>query len=298
MLINIYSNGYQASIETLGAELKSFRDPDGKEYIWNSNPMYWKRSSPLLFPIIGNVRDNKTIIDGKEYNIPKHGFVNSMEFQYQSMDINQATFFINYNNETLSMYPFEFSLSICYQLNDNKLSISYKVENHSKKTMHYHIGAHPGFTCPLDEEETIEDYMIEFEENETLSSYVYDLSKLCFLFNSGYIHLEHQNQLHLKKEFFDSDAVYFRNTKSRYVNLISKNSNKGIQLQYPDFTSIALWTPIGANAPFLCIEPWNGAAIFDDEDNNLSHKRDIQLLEANKKKVHNLYMIILNERGN
>lgn len=293
MNITLFSEGYQITINSMGAELKSFQDPSCKEFIWNSDPAHWMRSSPLLFPSIGNVRNNKTRINGTEYEMPKHGFCRDLEFHVQAHGSNYATFSLSSNEVTLQSYPYEFELFLSYELHGNKLKMTYQVLNKSEDTMYYHIGAHPGFMCPLEAGETLEDYVLKFDQEEDTKSIVYDLKNLCFSSSKTFIELDHSSLIPLSAEMFDEDALYFRHTKSHGVSLMNPLTQKGIHLAYPGFSSIAFWTPIGGKAPFLCLEPWNGAAIFEDEDDVFCHKRDIQALKQNECSSYQLEISLL-----
>jgi len=282
MVISLQSEGYKIKINSLGAELKSYCDPSGKEFIWNSDPAFWNRSSPILFPSIGNVRNNKTIINGKEYTMPKHGLCRDMEFTLVASGKNYAEFLVKSNEETKKFYPYDFELYLSYELHGNKLKMAYKVCNKSEETMYFHLGAHPAFMCPMEAGETLNDYALKFDQKENMSSIVYDIQNLCFSSKKTYIRLDESQLLPLSAEMFDNDALYCRHTKSRGISLINTKTNKGIHLAYYDFPSIAIWTPIGGKAPFICLEPWNGSAIFDDEDDVFSHKRDIQVLNPDE----------------
>lgn len=293
MNITLVSEGYQITVNSLGAELKSFQDPSGKEFIWNSDPVHWIRSSPLLFPTIGNVRNNKTLFKGKEYPMPKHGFCRDSEFNIIDQGKNYATFSLKSNEETLKSYPYHFELLLSYELHRNRIRMTYQVINKSDETMYYHIGAHPGFMCPLEKGETIEDYVLQFDKKENIKSTLYDLENLCFLASKSHISLENSSRLPLSSNMFDQDAIYFRHTESHGVSLLNPQTQKGVHVAYPDFASIAFWTPIGGNAPFLCLEPWNGAAIFDDEDDVFCHKRDIQALEPDECSSYQLEISLL-----
>ena len=123
MLLTVKNQGYTATIETLGAELKSYKNETGKEFVWDSNPDFWPRSSPLLFPSIGNLRNGKTIINGKEYEMPKHGFVRDIDMEYETMAENKITFSCCYNDETLKCYPFRFRFQQTYELDGPTLHI-------------------------------------------------------------------------------------------------------------------------------------------------------------------------------
>ena len=293
MKITLTSENYQVTLDSFGAELKSFRDPSGKEFIWNSDPTYWMRSSPLLFPTIGNVRNNKTIINGTEYTMPKHGFCKESDFDVLSQSETQVTFSLTDSKDTLKMYPFHFELRLNYVLSGNKLLMTYDVFNKDASDMYYHIGAHPGFMCPLEEGEVLSDYVLEFSKEERLVSTVYDLENLCFSKNKTTTFAEKGKVLPLNASMFDQDVVYFPHTASRSVSLKNPSTGKGISMDYSGFKSIAFWTPVGGKAPFLCLEPWNGAAIFDDEDDIFSHKRDIEVLAPSKNASYILEISLL-----
>lgn len=293
MLLTLKDQGYTVQIETVGAELKSYQNETGKEFIWNSDPAFWSRSSPLLFPSIGNLRNNKTIINGREYEIPKHGFVRDMDMEYQKEGDNKVTFFCQYNEDTLKCYPFRFRFSQTYELNGPRLCTTYLVTNEDNQDMYYHLGAHPGFMCPLEEGESFSDYILKFPYKETCDSPVYDLQNLQFDPVNTKRYLENCDTINLKYSLFNMDALVFPHMKSRSVQLINPSTGKGVQVDYPDFTTIAFWTPSDVEAPFLCVEPWNGAAIFADEDDNFVNKRDIQILKEGESKSYQLDICIL-----
>ena len=104
MLITLHSNGYEVAVNTMGAELKSFKDPSGKEYVWNSDPAFWMRSSPLLFPTIGNLRNGETTMKGQVYPLVKHGFCKDTEFEVKDLSDDTVTFLLHANEETLKSY--------------------------------------------------------------------------------------------------------------------------------------------------------------------------------------------------
>lgn len=293
MLLTLKDQGYTVQIETVGAELKSYKNETGKEFIWNSDPAFWFRSSPLLFPTIGNLREGKTWINGTEYEIPKHGFAKTTDMEYEKESDNKITFFFQYNEDTLKCYPFRFRLSMAYELNGPELHITYLVENKDDKDMYYHLGAHPGFMCPLNEGEKFSDYVLKFPYRETCDSPVYDLKNLQFDPVNTRRFLDDSDTIHLEYSLFDTDAMVFPYMKSKSVQLINPSTGKGVQVDYPDFATVAFWTPSNVEAPFLCVEPWNGAAIFADEDNNFINKRDIQMLKEGESKSYQLAIRLL-----
>ena len=156
MQIKLPSDTYHVLLNTLGAELNSYSNPSGNEYVWNSDPAYWLRSSPLLFPTVGNVRNGETVIKDHIYQMPKHGFCKESEFEVTEQTENSVTFLLKANEETLKHYPYDFELYLSYHLNGSTLSMDYRVINKDSDIMYYHIGAHPGFMCPVNNGENIE----------------------------------------------------------------------------------------------------------------------------------------------
>ncbi|MGN0349964.1 MAG: aldose 1-epimerase family protein [Roseburia sp.] len=294
MEISLHSNGYQVLVHTLGAELKSYTNPYGHEYIWNSDPAYWMHSSPLLFPTIGNVRNGETTIHGKIFSMPKHGFCKESEFEVAAQARDSVRFLLKSNEKTRLHYPYQFELYLSYQLDGAKLSMDYMVVNKDTKTMFYHIGAHPGFMLPISDTEVLSDCVLEFEKEERFWSYEYDLAHLEFNEEKKVMQQANGTTLPLTIKMFDKDAIFFENTNSHKVSFLNAKTKKGVTIFYPDFASIAFWTPAGGNAPFLCLEPWNGSAIFHQDDDIFSHKRGILSLAPESRKRYHLE-ISLNE---
>jgi len=293
MLVTLHSENYEVTINSLGAELKSFLTPDKKEFVWNSDPAFWMRSSPLLFPTIGNVRNNTTLFHGHPYPMPKHGFCKDSEFTVTKQTADQAAFTLKSSADTLAFYPFSFELCLSYHLIGHTLEMTYSVTNTDSKDLPYHIGAHPGFMCPLNEGEALTDYQLVFEKEEDFRAVPYNLEQLCFSAGKQVSLCGHGTILPLTQKLFDNDAVFFPHINSRLVQLVHRNSNYGVEVAYPDFCSIAFWTPIGGKAPFLCIEPWNGSAIFDDEDDEFITKRNVQFLSPGESKDYHLRISLL-----
>ena len=243
MLITLKNQGYTVSLETVGGELKSYKNETGKEYVWNSDPDFWPRSSPLLFPSIGNLRNGKTNINGQEYEICKHGFVRDMEMGYEMEGDSKITFSCEYNEETLKSYPFRFRLCLTYELDGPELRMTYLVTNADDKDMYYHLGAHPGFMCPLEEGEKFSDYVLKFPYAETCDSPVYDLKNFQFDPVNTKRYLDNSDTIKLDYSLFDIDALVFPYLKSKSVKLMNPATGKGVEMDYTDFSTIAFWTP-------------------------------------------------------
>ena len=293
MLITIQDKTASAVIDTTGAQLISLKDGAGKEYIWQRDPQYWSSCSPLLFPVVGNLRNNETIIEGRIWHIKKHGFCRTMDFDVTEQTEDSVTMEIHDTPETKELYPYSFRLSLTYAIKDGTLSIAYRTVNTDDRTIHYCIGAHPGFNCPLDDGASFTDYVLEFEKEETASSMVYDLEKLHFNPANRVARLDHEKRLPLTRELFKDDSVYFDQLESRKVSLIHKDTGHGIEVSFPGFDTVAFWTPYPAEAPFVCIEPWNGSGVYADEDDEFIHKNHVQTLEKGQEKTYGLSIRIV-----
>lgn len=294
MIITIKDTSLSASVDTLGAQLISLKDNQEKEYMWQRDPQIWMRCSPLLFPVVGNCRNDKTIINGKWYNMPKHGFCKDMEFSVIKQSESSVSLFLSYTRETLEHYPYKFGITLIYTISEGALSIIYRPENFQEDPMPFFLGAHPGFRCPLNEGESFDDYQLLFDQEENTSSIVYDLTSLEFDPDKTGIILKNTHVLPLSYNIFRNDAVFFEKINSRKVSLIHKVSGKGIQVSFPDFRSVAFWSCVHPEAPFLCIEPWNGSGIRKDEDDEFIHKHGIQILDGHQSSEYYLHIQILN----
>lgn len=296
MNIKLQSEGFFALISTKGAELKSLKDPCNQEFLWQSDPDFWKFSAPLLFPLIGNSREGRTLIEGEYRYIQKHGFARHKEFSLERHSENQALFSLREDAETLSCFPYRFLLEAEFSLLKNRLHIVYTVSNRDGRDMYYQIGAHPGFLCPLQEGESFDEYSLLFKTEESFKSYVYDIEKAHFLSEPAYPHKSGKT-LVLKKELFRNDALYFPSIRSRELTLRNGKNAPVLSLGFGDFSSLALWTPPDPRAGLICLEPWNGSAILDTEDDRLSSRHDIQLLKPGQAKSYRLCIRLFKNDG-
>lgn len=288
MIITIQDEKNTAVIDSLGAQLISLKDGSQKEYIWQRDPDVWAKCSPLLFPSVGNSRNNQTIIEGTWYPMPKHGFCKDTDFDVITQDANHAVFQITSSETTKTMYPYEFKLTLSYTLNHGTLNMDYTVTNQDGREICYAIGAHPGFRCPLEEGAAFEDYILEFEHTEDAQQILYNPQQLQFERSRHKKILDNTNTIHLDYSLFLDDAIYIEELKSRKVSLLHTETRKGVEVAFPDFDTVAFWTPGGIHAPLICVEPWNGSAIFSDEDDEFKHKHHIQHLQPSEAKTYHM----------
>ena len=278
----VLKNGNSSEkIISKGAELKSYI-ADGKELMWCADEKYWGKTSPFLFPMIGNLRNGRTVINGTEYSISKHGFARDNEFSVENQSGNTVTFSLESNADTLKSYPFEFRVAITYTLNESSLEISYKVTNNSRTDMYYCIGGHPAFAC----DKPFDSYSLVFEQEETVSSPVMNLETRMWGDNNRIKRLENSKEYQLEYSLFDNDCVYFDTIKSKSCSLVS--GNEGVKVSWCGFETLGVWTPDHKNAPFVCIEPWCGCDDYDTDSGIFSEKRGIQTAEPEETKEYSI----------
>lgn len=292
MLITIKDYKTTAVIDSTGAQLISLTDASGREYIWQRDPKYWKKSSPLLFPVVGNCRNDRTILEDCIYTIEKHGFCRERDFDVSQESSSRAVFSMCDTPDTHRAYPYAFCLSLAYELKDGVLFLEYQVENRDQRGMWYSIGAHPGFNCPMEEGFSFEDYQLVFEKEEDTVSIPYDLDQLHFCPSKPGAALK-GSVLSLNRELFKNDAVFFDNLKSRAVSILNPATGRGVEVGFPDFETVAFWTLYPEPAPYLCIEPWNGSGIYENEDDQLSHRHHIQHLRPGNRRSYIMTIRIL-----
>jgi galactose mutarotase-like enzyme len=265
------NSNLSATINHLGAELSSLQNNHNKEYIWEGNPDFWGKHSPILFPIVGTLKDNSYTYNGEKFTLSRHGFAREMEFELIDKKEHSATFKIQHSESTLKVYPFEFELQLIYTLQENSLHLDYKVVNIGKSQMPFSIGGHPAFALPGN----FEAYAIAFDKEESLE---YSLLEDDLISNKTKKLKVQNKQIPLTYSLFENDALIFKSLKSKSVTLL-ENQNPVLKLRFDDFPSLGIWTKI--NAPFLCIEPWLGYSDTKDNSGNILEKEGIQLLQAN-----------------
>lgn len=261
-----------ASIKHAGAELFSLIDNQKKEYIWEGNPDFWPKHSPILFPIVGSLKNDTYIFNEKEYHLSRHGFARDMEFQLIEKTESSATFSLEYSEETLQKYPFKFELQIIYKLEDNTLNIGYKVINKGDIQLPFSIGAHPAFALPKE----FSNYSIQFEKEEKLE---YSLLENGLISNATEILETSNNAVSLNYKLFENDALVFKTLESNSLTIL-ENSKPYIKVDFEDFPNLGIWTK--ENASFICIEPWFGYSDTLEKSGDLFKKEGILILEANQ----------------
>jgi len=262
-----------------GAELQSIVNKIfGMEYLWNGNPLFWTKRSPVLFPIVGSLKNNTYFYQGKPYELPRHGFARDMEFEVEKQNPGSITFLLRSNAETKLKYPFDFEFRIRYQLMGDELSTEYLVSNTGTNILLFSVGGHPAFKLPLTADTQFADYFLKFEEIENLARW--PISKEGLLQTQPIPVLEEKNRLNLQKSIFYQDALVFKYPASGEVSLLSAKTPHGIRFQMGEFPFLGIWS--AKEADFICIEPWCGIADSVNSNQQLESKEGIEKLSAGK----------------
>lgn len=278
MNYEIKNDFIKAKIKTLGAELNSLQKIDEKadkniEYLWGGDSKYWNRHSPILFPIIGRLKDDSYFYKNKKYNMSQHGFARDKEFEVITQERDFIEFRLKSDEKTFEIYPFLFELYISYKLEISKLIISYKVVNKNHENMLFSIGAHPAFNWPLNQNtsEIKECYFLEFENIKETKRYF--LNDLGLVYKNEELEIK-DNKIFLNEELFKSDALVFNDKNIKTLTLGNTKNKRFLKVDFENFPYLGIWSkPSGA--PFICIEPWFGIADEINTTQNFEDKRGI-----------------------
>ena len=290
MQIQIKNEHLTCEFNEKGAELISLKNNENIDFLWNGAEKFWSSHSPILFPIIGRIRNNTYNIDDTTFEMKIHGFARDLFFTLIDKRDNSCTFFLKYNEETLKQYPFKFNLKINYELIINTLNINYEVENIDEKDMYFSIGSHPGFNCPIFNDENFEDYYIEFSSNETMPRYL--VSKDGLIKRDPVPFLNDENKINLSKEFIlENDTIVLKDPKSEFLSLKNTKNPYEIKVKIKNHSYIGIWTA-SEESHFICIEPWKGIADFEDSTGEFIKKDGLIKLGPQKKYTTNYSITI------
>lgn len=281
MLHTIENDRLICKIESCGAEIRSLKNKvTGEEYIWQINKSVWGSSSPVLFPAIGKIKEDKVVFNGEEYAMPKHGIIrNNDHLSFEQQGASKCTFTLTYSGETLKKYPFKFSFSVAYTLFQMRLIMTYTVENRDSIPMQFACGGHTAYACPINESTQLSDYVIEFPCQLNLIANT--LGETGLLSDHTRQIESETGALSLSETLFNEDALVFSNIACDWVRLRKKNANRGIIVRFTDYPHLALWSK--PNADYVCIEPWLGLPDREDESTDLVQKTTYKTLNANTK---------------
>lgn len=275
MSLALSSDHLCVTILPKGAEICSVKNKNGLEFIWQADKNVWPRHAPVLFPIVGKLKDNGFLFDRKAYELTQHGFARDCDFVLIEKNKSSCIFELSSDFQTKAFFPFDFRFRISYTLEDSKLTTEYEVMNPMESTLYFSVGAHPGFRCPLEKNETFEDYYLEFDgadfELSCLSDGLRDNTTKILKLNN--------NRISLSAELFDNDALVFENRQIHSISLCSSKSDHKIKLQCKDWPYFGVWSKKSCR-DFICLEPWYGIADRIDHNKEFTQKDGIMSLGA------------------
>lgn len=269
----------RVEIDSFGAELKSVQAKETElEYMWQGNPKFWGRTSPVLFPFVGSLKNKEYIYKGKHYPMGQHGFARDMEHTLVFKSDSEIWFELLSNEETLAKFPFTFKLSIGYQLDRNRVKVLWKVENPADDTLYFSIGAHPAFNCPVHGEEKKTGYALYFGGVDEIHHHGNVVETGMALREDIVIPLEN-NQVVISEEFFDRCTYMIEGNQCKEVGIVDPDGRRYVTMEF-DMPLFAIWSPEKKQAPFLCIEPWCGRCDAVDFEGELKDREFTNVLGA------------------
>ena len=278
MSVTITNDFLEATINEKGAELVSLRANE-IEYIWQADPQYWGRHAPILFPFVGRLKDNQYSYQGKTYPIGQHGFARDKEFKVLEQTKEKVTLVLTSDEETKKVYPFDFSLTVSYEIWGEGVRIRFDVENTGEEEMIFALGGHPAFNIPLTDELQFDDYFIAFSPQK---------SRVKIPLDGPFTNLDQKTigqtntNIQLSRGLFKEDALIYETRGLNAYTLGSEESSHSVTLAYNNIPYVGLWSPYPAEAPFVCIEPWWGFADTVDSNGHLEDKEGMNRLAGNE----------------
>lgn len=276
-MIILENKNLRAVIASKGAELQSLINKQNNlEYMWDGAAA-WPKHSPVLFPIVGGLKNDTYYFNDKAYKLPRHGFARDKSFAAKKISDTEAVFTVTEDEQTLQVYPFAFTLKLRYSLNAAAISCTYEVYNSGKQDLLFSVGAHPAFAVPLTSDSIYTDYYLQFNTTETLQRW--KLTDGLVSAVNEILPLEN-NKLLLHQKLFYEDAIVLKNMQSNAIILGCNKHDHGLHFTFNDFPFFGIWA--AKDAPFVCLEPWCGIADGINLNQQFKDKEGINVLPANE----------------
>lgn len=276
-MIKLLNDLLTVSIHEKGAELQSIQYND-IEYLWQADEKYWGKHSPVLFPIVGELKNEKYTFNSKDYTLPRHGFARNKTFEAKQTSSTSALFTLRNDSETLTVYPFKFILRVEYSIKETELFCTYHIENINDDVIYFSVGGHPAFNVPLNKDLVYTDYVLKFDNDDTLKKYL--LHNGLTNDDTELINLDNKS-LQLKPELFYKDAIVLKHINSKQITLKTSKDAHGLKFKFHGFPFFGIWA--AKDAPFVCLEPWCGIADNINKNGELINKEGINTLPAGDK---------------
>jgi galactose mutarotase-like enzyme len=273
------NDALKIEIHPRGAELQSIYNKKRLlEYMWSADPAFWPKKSPVLFPIVGSLKNNTYFFENKAYQLTRHGFARDMDFTVTDQTPASITFTLTRNNATFDQYPFQFRFDVIYSVMDNQLAVTYRVINKGEvdQKLYFSVGGHPAFALPLLPGTAYSDYYLEFNKVETAGRWL--ISEEGLIEASSAPLLNNTQRLPLAKELFYNDAIVLKELRSTKVKLMSNTNGDIFEFDFTGFPYLGIWAV--KDADFICIEPWCGIADSATTNQQLIAKEGINVLDS------------------
>jgi len=257
-------------ISETGAELQSIKDATGKEYLWQADPNYWPRHSPILFPIVCSVNNDTYRVDGEEYHLPRHGFARDREFQVVYQHEDEVALQLLWDDETLKVYPYLFALTITYTLVGNSISIEWQVDNLDEDEIHFQIGGHPAFNIPDMQEGELQHGRIRLDASAPVCRYTSFIDGTHDM-TEDLVGTSEEGIIDFNDETWSKDSIQIHRCQTTQAEILDKEGNPVVTVYY-ETPVCAFWSPYKKNAPFVCVEPWYGVGDYRGFDGEFRDK--------------------------
>lgn len=290
----IENSKFKAAINEQGAELTHLINKQGDfDYIWNND--LWPKHAPVLFPAIGRSEKDAYTLAGTQYSLPQHGFAGDQTFEVAENTGESLKLVLNDNEQTRQLYPFKFQLAITFTLNEQGLRFNFEISNLDNQTLGFSLGSHPAFNLPINGDATFDDYQLQFSPAD-LDLNQFEIVKTPAPYRDGKIipiKAADKSNIQLNHAMFEDGLVIVENDGIQSVKISSPKSTHSIELGLEDFRYVCLWTKEGANAPFLCVEPFQGLPDVAGKMSDLLSKEANTTLAAGQQTNYG-YQITLN----
>ena len=290
-MIELENGRFSARIDPLGAQIVSFREGE-RELLWTGDPAYWAGQAPVLFPIVGALRQGRAKIKGQWVEMAQHGFARRRVFALNFQTESAASLTLRADEDTKKQYPFDFALTVDYGLTEEGYFTQFAVENTGDEPLPFSIGGHPGFNLPMEDGARFEDYTIQFEKDEdqkcpavAMGAGLLDYETVGFTLKGREIPLKHS--------LFYKDALVFENLNSRRVRILNKKTGRGLEMYFgSEFPMLGIWSAAN-DGPYVCLEPWTGCATLTTEGDEFTQKHNMQAIAPGEKYSYSFSVKVL-----
>lgn len=276
-VVELTKSGIVATISLKGAELISLNKANKSSVLWKKDDVFWNRTAPNLFPIVGRLLNDSYTFEGETYQMSQHGFVRDQNFSVSNQSSESVDLNLMWNDESLEKYPFKFDLTIRYTLVENGVGVQYIVKNLDDKSIGFSIGGHPGFQL----KDELDAYKLVFS-----NPFLLERHELEGPYYSGQCSkMDCNGELELNNALFENDALVIKQPPFSWVALVHKTDGELVRMRFDQIDAFGFWTK--KDAPFFCIEPWWGWADELNHTGDLQTKAGLHWLEIGQHEEYN-----------